>query len=66
MQCYHSNASGADSNDKRCERAVTSLNTNGSGCGYTLTRIWTATDDCNNSTVAQQIVTVNDTKHLHL
>ncbi|MBK8562977.1 MAG: DUF11 domain-containing protein [Saprospiraceae bacterium] len=43
--------------------AVTFAETqNGSGCSYTLTRIWTATDDCNNSTVAQQIVTVNDTQ----
>ncbi|KAF0198146.1 MAG: hypothetical protein FD166_1497, partial [Bacteroidetes bacterium] len=33
---------------------------------YTLTRSWTATDDCGNSTVASQLITVKDTKAPHL
>jgi len=31
------------------------------GCPYTITRTWTATDDCNNQTVHVQILTVIDT-----
>jgi hypothetical protein len=31
------------------------------GCPYTITRTWTATDDCNNETSLSQIITVNDT-----
>ncbi|MBK6344766.1 MAG: HYR domain-containing protein [Bacteroidales bacterium] len=33
---------------------------------YTLTRSWTATDDCGNSTVASQVITVKDTKAPHV
>ena len=33
---------------------------NGTDCNYTLTRTWTATDACGNSTSASQIITVAD------
>ena len=35
---------------------------NGSGCSYNVTRTWTATDDCGNTTTGVQVITVNDTE----
>ena len=34
--------------------------TNGSGCAFTITRVWLATDSCNSSTVCTQTVSVVD------
>ena len=34
----------------------------GSGCSYSLTRVWTATDECGNKSTATQVITVSDTK----
>ncbi|MEZ4961588.1 MAG: SdrD B-like domain-containing protein [Saprospiraceae bacterium] len=34
---------------------------NPAGCNFVLTRTWTATDDCGNSDVEVQVITVNDT-----
>jgi gliding motility-associated-like protein len=33
---------------------------NGEGCSYQIIRTWTATDDCENTTIGTQIITVND------
>ncbi|MBK7342069.1 MAG: HYR domain-containing protein [Saprospiraceae bacterium] len=35
--------------------------TSGANCGYTITRLWTATDNCGNTATRQQVVTVTDT-----
>ncbi|MFM9985484.1 MAG: T9SS type A sorting domain-containing protein, partial [Flavobacteriales bacterium] len=39
---------------------VTYAENEGEGCPYTIERIWTATDDCGNTTTVSQIVTVID------
>lgn len=35
-------------------------NTEVSDCGYTLTRVWRAVDNCNNETIVEQVITVAD------
>ncbi len=39
---------------------------NGTGCDYTLTRTWTATDACGNAATHTQVITVTDTSTLHI
>ncbi len=41
--------------------SIVSTVTNGSGCTFTATRKWRATDDCGNKAECSQIVTVRDT-----
>ncbi|MBK8922692.1 MAG: HYR domain-containing protein [Saprospirales bacterium] len=44
---------------------VSTQSTDNTSCGYTnytITHTWTATDDCNNSTTTQQVITVQDTQ----
>ena len=44
-----------------CSTATVSMTqTMTEGCPYTITRTWTATDACGNTTVASQVITVND------
>jgi len=40
---------------------IVGTTTNGSGCQYTVTRTWKATDACGNSAQCSQVVTVRDT-----
>ena len=39
---------------------VTFAEVSGEGCPYTITRTWTATDDCGNTDVQSQVLTVID------
>ncbi|MFK8009738.1 MAG: Ig-like domain-containing protein [Saprospiraceae bacterium] len=41
--------------------AVVFTENTSTGCPYTITRTWSATDSCNNTITATQIITVNDT-----
>jgi regulation of enolase protein 1 (concanavalin A-like superfamily) len=41
--------------------AVVSTTTNSAGCGYSVTRVWSATDSCGNTVQCAQTVTVRDT-----
>ena len=36
----------------------------GTGCDYTVTRTWTADDDCGNTNIEIQVITVVDTPQL--
>ncbi len=47
----------------QCGPATISMteNISGANCGYTITRVWTASDDCNNTSTRQQVITVTDT-----
>jgi hypothetical protein len=45
-----------------CDNAVSIVPTevsNPAGCQYTITRTWTASDNCNNTSVCTQVITVN-------
>lgn len=46
-----------------CDNAVDinmTETTSYNGCPYTITRLWTATDDCGNFSTAEQVITVSD------
>jgi hypothetical protein len=48
--------------DNCSEPAVVMVEVITEGCPYTITRTWTATDDCGNQDVATQVITVVDTE----
>jgi uncharacterized repeat protein (TIGR01451 family)/gliding motility-associated-like protein len=52
-----------DSYDKNVDIKINEVSTLGN-CkdSYTLTRVWTASDDCGNTATVQQVITVRDTK----
>jgi large repetitive protein len=51
---------GTDLCDESVE--VTMSETQTTGCPYTITRTWTATDACGNAATASQVITVDDTE----
>jgi large repetitive protein len=64
VQCTDLSAAPVVTAIDNCDEDITVMfvESVGQGCPYTITRTWTAADDCGNEVSAQQIITVIDTQ----